>query len=843
MEDTTKTCECENEFHQDILACMPIGFTAVDENLHFFDCNEAILKILGTTKEYFLGHFFEFSPEIQPNGRLSREIVDEVHKRVLGAEDITLEWTHRSSSGKLIPFEISLFRSMYKGKYAVLVFQYDMSNTQKMMESIRNQSELLKKQLGQQKLISDFSKGFISSCNAAICVNEAIAKLGHFHNLSRVVIYEIDYRHAGVYPAYQWTADVIHTDVKLPPINESNLFAYVESNFPYRLPDCATLPIVSCMDTGTSSVKAFHTLFTRDVGAFICVPLYVEGLLWGIFCVEQIAKPRQWTENEKSFVAMTAGSIAGVIMRGIYNTKLRDALEKTTVASRAKSDFLSNMSHEIRTPLNAIIGMTTIGKNALETERKDYALDRIGDASLHLLGVINDILDMSKIEANKFELSVAEFSFEKMLQRVVNVVSHRVEEKNQVFRVYIDRKIPDLLRGDDQRLAQIITNLAGNAVKFTPERGVVSIGAYLLEEQNGVCTIKVTVTDTGIGISRKQQERLFQSYQQAAADTARKFGGTGLGLAISKSIVEMMGGRIWVESELGKGSSFVFIVQIRRGEKQEQKPRIQGKNGAAVRILLADKDRDTMGFIKEILDESGASCNLASSCEEVYDLVELNGAYDIYCIDRNLIGINGIKISGLMKSEAEESKSPPGIILFTDTEDEVIKAGGYIILSKPLFPSALMEAINSCLRPDKVKDRKITSQPAPVLAGRSILLAEDMEINREIVLTLLEPTQLEIDCAENGEEALYMFREAPHKYDMILMDLQMPKMDGLTAARNIRALNIPKAKDIPIIAMTADVFQEDIDRCLKAGMNSHLGKPLNFNEVMDTLCSYLPDAV
>jgi signal transduction histidine kinase/ABC-type amino acid transport substrate-binding protein/ActR/RegA family two-component response regulator len=396
--------------------------------------------------------------------------------------------------------------------------------------------------------------------------------------------------------------------------------------------------------------------------------------------------------------------------------ELKIALEAAEAASQAKSAFLANMSHEIRTPLNAIIGMTTIGKSASELERKDYCFVKVQNASTHLLGVINDILDMSKIEAGKFQLSPLEFNFEKLVQKVVDVMGFRLDEKKQKFSARIDSAIPKILVADDQRLTQVITNLIGNAVKFTPEQGSISLDARILGEEEEVCIIQVSVSDTGIGIGKEQQKHLFDSFQQAESSTTRRFGGTGLGLAISKSIVEMMGGSIKLESELKKGSTFIFTVQVKRGDLHKQ---------------------------------------------------------------------------GLVDSGAE-----------TDLETD------------------------NCF------------------AGRRILLVEDIEINREIVLALLEPTQVKIDCAGNGVEAVRAFKEAPEKYDIIFMDVQMPEMDGYEATRHIRAIEaemkMERPQSVPIIAMTANVFREDIEKCLEAGMNSHVGKPLDINEVMAKLRAYLP---
>ena len=396
-------------------------------------------------------------------------------------------------------------------------------------------------------------------------------------------------------------------------------------------------------------------------------------------------------------------------------TQSKQLIESTKAESRYKSAFLANMSHEIRTPMNAIIGMVSIGKAAADIDRKDYCLTRIEDASKHLLGVINDVLDLSKIEAGKFEISPEEFVFNELMDRIINVIKFRADEKSQILEVNIDENIPNVIFGDNQRLAQIITNLIGNAVKFTPAKGTISLDAQLLGEEDGVCVVLFKVADNGIGISPEQQLRLFKSFSQAETDTTRKFGGTGLGLSISKNIVTLMGGLIWGESELGKGSTFSFTVQMKRTDETTQ---------------------------------------------------------------------NG---KGMPRLDAEEA-ALDGTGLF---------------------------------------------------AGRHVLLAEDVEINREIVLVLLEPTGLEIECAVNGAEAVRMYSIAPEKYEMIFMDVQMPVMNGFEATRAIRALDTPSSKTIPIIAMTASVFREDIKMCLEAGMDAHIGKPLNFDEILVYLKRYL----
>ena len=518
-------------------------------------------------------------------------------------------------------------------------------------------------------------------------------------------------------------------------------------------------------------------------------------------------------------------------------TEIINSKKQAESANIAKSRFLATMSHEMRTPMNAVLGIASIGKSASDKDRMIYCFSRITDASQHLLGVINDILDMSKIEVEKFELSLSEFNFEKMLKRVVDIINSRVDEKNQNLMLHIDEAIPKRLIGDDQRLAQVITNLLGNAVKFTPNGGSINLDTRLINENNGACTIQVTVTDTGIGISLEQQTRLFQPFHQAESDTTRKFGGTGLGLSISKSIVEMMGGYIQVESEPGKGSVFTFIVQLEKCAEKNVDAFVN-ISWEDIRILVVDGDVNVLEFFKKITREWSSSCDTAVSGEDALAIVEKNGDYQIYFVDSKIPGIDVIQLAQALKARKTNFGSVVIMVSSTDwnlIEEEAKKAGVDKFLSKPLFPSSVKDAIAEILGlKQQSNDEKSIS-----FAGNHILLAEDIEINREIVLALLEPSLLDIDCAENGAEAVRMFKEAPDKYGMIFMDIQMPEMDGYEATRRIRALDIPRAKTIPIIAISANVFREDVEKCVEAGMNGHIGKPLVFDEVIQQLRAHL----
>jgi signal transduction histidine kinase/DNA-binding response OmpR family regulator len=608
---------------------------------------------------------------------------------------------------------------------------------------------------------------------------------------------------------------------------------------------------------GTDSVVSQYE--DTEIGKIVCAytPVVHGADRWFLFISAPIVDTPIARMRNIFFISgiifLALGSVSAVFLSGmqvkpyeeldLQNRQLAELKAEAEEAVKAKGDFLSNMSHEIRTPLNAVIGMNSIGRAAADIERKNYAFDKIGDASNHLLGIINDILDMSKIEAGKLELSFAEFSFEKMLQKVVNVIIFKIDERHQSFTMNIDKDIPRNLIGDDQRLTQVITNLLSNAVKFTPERGSIHLNTRFAGEENGVCAIQIEVTDTGIGISAEQQSKLFSAFQQAESSTSRKYGGTGLGLAISKRIVEMMGGRIWVESELGKGSTFAFVVYAERGTT-EASPLLPGIKSKYLRILAVDDAPEVRKYFEELAERFGILCDVAASGEEAIALVERNGAYDIYFIDWRLPGMDGIELSRRINRE-NSGESQPVVIMISSAdqvliEDKAKDAGISKFLPKPLFPSSILDIVNECLGADKLIGAKdAPGEDVEQFAGYRLLLAEDMEINREIVIALLEPTHLDIECAENGVEALRMFSESPDRYDMIFMDVQMPEMDGLEATRRIRALDIPRAKEIPIVAMTANVFRQDIEKCLEAGMNGHVGKPLDFGEVLERLHQYI----
>ncbi|MCL2806543.1 MAG: ATP-binding protein [Coriobacteriia bacterium] len=470
--------------------------------------------------------------------------------------------------------------------------------------------------------------------------------------------------------------------------------------------------VINCLVSELPEGEA-RLLGRVGIKTVLAIPIFYKEEFWGFASYDRTYEQHLFEQDTVDLLRSCSLMLASAVIRSEMDDERNEALEQSVLASKAKGAFLSNMSHEIRTPMNAIIGMTSIGLAADSLERKNYAFERISNASKHLLGIINDILDISKIEAGKLELSPETFCLSEVVENVIDVVSFRAKERDLKLTVIVDPKLPVYFDGDDHRLAQVITNLLANAIKFSHAGGSIVLEVCLEQEMDSSASILFSVKDEGIGISAEQMARLFQSFEQAESGTSRRFGGTGLGLAISKNIIVAMGGEIWAESELEKGSIFFFRINLK--------------------------------------------------------------------VVRDLGGLDASVLT-------------PG-------ESAVCKLN---------------------------------------FTGHTILLVEDMEVNQEIVKGLLEHTGIEIDLAGNGREALEKLIANPQRYDIVFMDVQMPEMDGLEATRKIRSLDASWAQALPIIAMTANVFREDVEECIAAGMNDHMGKPINYGDIMERLHTYIP---
>ncbi|MDR2893766.1 MAG: response regulator [Deltaproteobacteria bacterium] len=523
---------------------------------------------------------------------------------------------------------------------------------------------------------------------------------------------------------------------------------------------------------------------------------------------------------------------------------LNDALILARKANNAKQDFLSRMSHEIRTPMNAIIGMTTIAAKYLgDKERVADCLDKISISSKHLLSLINDVLDLAKIEGGKFSFASGPFDFRSFINTLTAIIYPQTLARQQKFEITIAGLSEETLVGDDLRLNQILINLLSNAIKFTPPDGEIRLDITCLSHEGSSVMLRFAVSDTGIGMSKEFMSRLYTPFEQDN-NVSRNYGGTGLGLAITQNLVALMSGSINVESVEGKGTTFTLEMPFGLPEQAAESQR--SLEWSDMSVLVADDDQVTCEHAMLLLEQIGVHGDSVNSGPEALEKVtqarKAGRDYTVCFIDWRMPGMDGVETARRLREKVGEET--PIIIIssydWSSIEQEARVAGVNGFIAKPLFTSSLYNVLASIRHPEKLLSDSTRPNEQYDFKDKKILLAEDNHLNQEIAVEILQSAGLCVDCANNGQQAVDMYQQSgTGEYDLILMDVQMPVMDGHAATQAIRALNRPDAKTIPILAMTANVFNSDIHAAEQAGMNGHLAKPIDMPALFRTLAEYL----
>ena len=518
---------------------------------------------------------------------------------------------------------------------------------------------------------------------------------------------------------------------------------------------------------------------------------------------------------------------------------LNDALATAEQANRAKTAFLSSMSHEIRTPMNAIIGLDNIALNNPDLSPKTReSLEKISASAHHLLSIINDILDMSRIESGRMMIRHEEFCFTQTLEQVNTMIGGQCRDKGLDYECRIIGKVNDYYIGDDMKLRQVLINILGNAVKFTPVGGKVRFLVQNVARFEGNTTLRFIISDTGIGMSKEYLPKIFDAFSQEDSSSTNKYGSTGLGMSITKSLVKLMNGNIEVESEKGKGTTFTVTVTLADSSRKAEEKETEHLQPQDMRVLVIDDDPVACEHAKVVMGQVGINCETALSGREGVEMVRVRRArrepYNLILVDWKMPEMDGVETTRQIRSIIGEDAT---IIILTsynwyDIADEAARAGVDTFVPKPLFAATVLDEFRNALQ----KKRAVMQNQKADLRGRRVLLAEDVAVNAEIMVMVLQMREIEADVAENGKIAVDKFAgHEPGYYDAILMDMRMPEMDGLEATHVIRGMDREDAKTIPIIALTANAFDEDVQRSLQAGLNAHLSKPVEADALFSTL--------
>ena len=620
--------------------------------------------------------------------------------------------------------------------------------------------------------------------------------------------------------------------IKDHSFKNSNFFEFYRS---YNSGDTAAQELFEKITSSTGSCSMYNSRGEKCILAYTPIASKAEWVLLSFMPMNELnVNTENWMLVGIVSVGLLILFVFDLTVMLYFNQKLHAAAREAAFANQAKTDFLSTMSHDIRTPMNAIIGLTTIAKKNLDdTESVRENLQKITLASNHLLTLINDILDISKVESGKLILSPQTFSIVETVENLVNISQPMIKEKNIEFHFHISRMEKEYLYADQLRLNQIYINILSNAIKYTEPGGHVSVDMREDESKKPGCVqLTYIVSDSGIGMSPEYMANMYQPFSRQTDSRVNSIQGTGLGLAITKQMVDLMNGTINCQSEPGKGTTFTVILDIPIAERQREDMVLEPMD-----VLIVDDDPILLETAADTLKSLGVTADCAESASKALEMIthrhETEQDYRIVILDWKMPDIDGIEMTRRIRSTV--SPDIPILLISaydrTDIEGAAKKAGANAFISKPLFRSTLYDTINDVLGTG-AKSAEPENDYSD-LHGMNILIAEDFDVNWEVISALLEMYGINTERAENGRICVEKIKSAAEgSYDLIFMDIQMPEMNGLDATKNIRALDDPWASSIPIIAMTADAFSENVTECLNAGMNGHISKPVDIKLVI-----------
>jgi len=731
----------------------------------------------------------------------------------------------------------------------------------KMIANLKHSQDYIETQLNRLAVLHDIDTIITTNFDITSALGEFLQKT--------VSILKIDAAAIMLYNQLDETIELksavgIHTnqiDIRHVSLDDAIISGIIKNRMPFMMPDRSLF-----QDHALSMGESY---LSPDFAAYIGYPLTSMGITYGVLEIYN-RKPIDNKEDWYNFLETLSGQAAIAInnLSLIQNLEDRVALRTAELearevelkiakeiaesATKAKSEFLANMSHEIRTPMNAIIGFSDLAyKTELNARQRDY-ISKIKSSSKSLLGIINDILDFSKIEAGKLEIDNIDFCLYEVMNSVADLLSAKSSEKGLELIVSSENGVPQYLKGDPLRLSQVLINLASNAVKFT-EEGEISVRAELSHKNHESAVINFVIKDTGIGIKPDRLERLFKAFTQTDGSITRKYGGTGLGLAISKSLIEMMGGSISVDSEYGKGTEFLFTLKFELQKNNDiSSPVIIPEKLHGLNILIVDDSSSMRELLSSTLSSLFFNVTTASSGEEAINIIQnSNGkAFDLIFMDWKMPGLNGIETSVKIKNDIGLLNIPFIIMISAYGRDEIIEkaknAGIDNFLIKPVNASLLFDTIMETLKvsianPFRQKSLEDNIDYSSVLSGTRVLLVEDNPINRQVAGEILTSEGIVVDMANSGQEAIDMLKKAVFNselhYDAVLMDIQMPEMDGYQATGIIRSDEA--LKNTLIIAMTAHALKGDKEKCFDAGMNDYISKPIDTKELFRILMKWI----